>query len=64
MQAKARENPVHRLPDWRTTLPLAQSCPRYGAKNPEREFVPIARNEELPVPDARRKQHRANGGRK
>ena len=32
MQAKARENPVHRLPDWRTTLPLAQSCPRCGAK--------------------------------
>src|SRR6476646_2287774 len=30
--AKARENPVHRLPDWRTTLPLAQSCPRCGAK--------------------------------
>ena len=32
MLAKARENPVHRLPDWRTTLPLAQSCPRCGAK--------------------------------
>src|SRR6476646_661140 len=30
--AKARENPVHRLPDWRTTLPLAQFCPRCGAK--------------------------------
>jgi hypothetical protein len=27
MQAEARDNPVHRLPDWRTTLPLAQSCP-------------------------------------
>src|SRR5690349_4291072 len=26
------ENPVCRLPDWRTTLPLAQSCPRCGAR--------------------------------
>ena len=24
--------PEHRLPDWRTTLPLAQSCPRCGAR--------------------------------
>ncbi|HME23426.1 MAG TPA: HGGxSTG domain-containing protein [Acetobacteraceae bacterium] len=23
---------MHRLPDWRTTLPLAQSCPRCGAR--------------------------------
>jgi hypothetical protein len=28
---KLRDNPVHRLPDWRATLPLAQSCPRCGA---------------------------------
>jgi hypothetical protein len=27
-----RDTPVHRLPDWRTTLPLAQSCPRCGAR--------------------------------
>ena len=27
-----RDNPVHRLPDWRITLPLAQSCPRCGAR--------------------------------
>ena len=27
-----RDNPVHRLPDWRTTLPLAQASPRCGAK--------------------------------
>lgn len=24
-------NPVHRLPDWRSTLPLAQAAPRCGA---------------------------------
>ena len=24
--------PEQRLPDWRTTLPLAQSCPRCGAR--------------------------------
>jgi hypothetical protein len=28
-----RDNPVHRLPDWRITLPLAQSCPRCGARS-------------------------------
>jgi ribosomal protein L32 len=27
-----RDNPLHRLPDWRLTLPLAQSCPRCGAR--------------------------------
>jgi hypothetical protein len=27
-----RKNPVQRLPDWRTTLPLAQASPRCGAK--------------------------------
>ena len=32
MPTKAKNNPVHRLPDWRTTLPLAQSCPRCGAR--------------------------------
>jgi hypothetical protein len=32
MPEKARDNPVHRLPDWRFTLPLAQSCPRCGAR--------------------------------
>jgi hypothetical protein len=30
--AGSRNNPVHRLPDWRITLPLAQSCPRCGAR--------------------------------
>jgi hypothetical protein len=29
---KARDNPLHRLPDWRLTLPLAHSCPRCGAR--------------------------------
>ena len=33
MEQKPRDNPMERLPDWRTTLPLAQSCPRCGAKN-------------------------------
>jgi hypothetical protein len=32
MTAEARDNPIHRLPDWPTTLPLAQSCPRCGAR--------------------------------
>ena len=32
MPEKARDSPVHRLPDWRLTLPLAQSCPRCGAR--------------------------------
>jgi hypothetical protein len=32
MTEKSRDNPVHRLPDWRITLPLAQSCPRCGAR--------------------------------
>ena len=27
-----RDNPMHRVPDWRLTLPLAQSCPRCGAR--------------------------------
>ena len=32
MTEKPRNNPVQRLPDWRTTLPLAQASPRCGAK--------------------------------
>jgi hypothetical protein len=32
MAKTARDNPGHRLPDWRVTLPLAQSCPRCGAR--------------------------------
>ena len=32
MTRKARDNPVDRLPDWRTTLPLARASPRCGAK--------------------------------
>ena len=32
MPEKARDSPVHRLPDWRLTLPLAQSCRRCGAR--------------------------------
>ena len=33
MVENVRGNPVNRLPHWSTTLPLAQSCPRCGAKN-------------------------------
>ena len=33
LKEKPRGNPVERLPDWRTTLPLAQSSRRCGAKN-------------------------------
>jgi ribosomal protein L32 len=29
---KSRDNPMQRLPDWHLTLPLAQSCPRCGAR--------------------------------
>jgi len=32
MPKKAGDNPVHRLPDLRLTLPLVQSCPRCGAR--------------------------------
>ena len=32
MPERARDNPMHRLPDWRHTLPLAQSCHRCGAR--------------------------------
>jgi hypothetical protein len=32
MPQKARDSPMHRLPDWRLTLPLAQSCRRCGAR--------------------------------
>ncbi len=33
MMRDPRDNPVDRLPDWRTTLPLAQAAPRCGARN-------------------------------
>ena len=32
MKPETDRNPMHRLPDWRTTLPLAQSCPRCGTR--------------------------------
>jgi len=32
MSEKFGNNPMHRLPDWRLTLPLAQACPRCGAR--------------------------------
>ncbi len=31
MKEKTGENPMRRLPDWRTTLPRAQAAPRCGA---------------------------------
>jgi hypothetical protein len=27
-----RQNPMHRLPDWRVTMPLAHACARCGAR--------------------------------
>jgi hypothetical protein len=30
--SKSSDNPAQRLPDWRVTLPLAQACPRCGAR--------------------------------
>ena len=32
MTANARQNPAHRLPDWRITMPLANASPRCGAR--------------------------------
>src|SRR5580700_8765405 len=32
MPERARDNPTHRLRDWRLTLPLAQFCHRCGAR--------------------------------
>ncbi len=32
MKGKSGENPTHRLPDWRSTLPRAQAAPRCGAR--------------------------------
>jgi ribosomal protein L32 len=32
MDPKPDRNPVHRLPDWRLTLPMAQAAARCGAK--------------------------------
>jgi hypothetical protein len=29
---KPRQNPMHRLPDWRVTMPLAHACARCGAR--------------------------------
>lgn len=31
MNTKAGENPIQRLPDWRTTMPLAHAAARCGA---------------------------------
>lgn len=32
MKTKTGENPMHRLPDWRTTMPLAHAAARCGAR--------------------------------
>lgn len=32
MKSRRKHDPIHRLPDWRITLPLAQSAPRCGAR--------------------------------
>jgi hypothetical protein len=31
-QSESIDNPTRRVPDWRVTLPLAQACPRCGAR--------------------------------
>jgi hypothetical protein len=36
------KNRIHRLPDWSTTLPLAQASPRCGAKDAERVPMPVS----------------------
>ena len=47
-----------RATNWRIHLSLAQSCPRCGGTDAEREAVPGSSDVEQPLPDARRKQHR------
>jgi hypothetical protein len=32
MTTKPRQNPMHRLPDWHVTMPLAHACLRCGAR--------------------------------
>ena len=32
MTGIARQNPMHRLPDWRVTMPMAHACARCGAR--------------------------------
>ena len=32
MTENPRQNPAHRLPDWRITMPLAHASPRCGAR--------------------------------
>jgi hypothetical protein len=32
MTENSRQNPAHRLPDWRITMPMAHATPRCGAR--------------------------------
>ena len=32
MRGIPRQNPMHRLPDWRVTMPMAHACARCGAR--------------------------------
>lgn len=58
-----RSDPLHRLPDWRVTLPLAQSCPPMWRAHSERRDVQGPCDAERPLSDAWRQEHRpAHGG--
>src|ERR1700760_1689891 len=62
MTKKLRDNPVYRLPDSRITVPLAQACPRCGART-RSGALQVTRDAEWPMPDARRQKHWPAHGR-
>jgi hypothetical protein len=61
MNSKGPKNPVHRLPDWRVTLPLALSGPM-RSENPCRRHLPAAGHVERTMSDAWWSQHRPADG--
>ena len=58
MQRKAKDNPVDRLPDWHTTLPLAQAVSLWRTQ-PEGQPMPRACHAERALPNARGQEHRS-----
>jgi hypothetical protein len=53
-EKKPRQNPVFRLPNWRTTLPLAQSSPPLRGAGPSHSRLRAAGYAERPLPASRR----------
>ena len=52
---KSSGNPVHRLPDWRMTLPLAAGLSALWSSDPERESVPLTCDAKRTMPDSWRR---------